>query len=115
MSCATCHNNGDTNRDLFIAGLSDAQGRARRDDRFFDGTADNGVLDPLDIPSLRGVRFTAPYGHDGRIASLREFVAMVIVTEFGGAEPTTLMLDALTAFLDQLDFLPAPFSIATGG
>jgi len=76
---------------------------------FFDGTAENGIHDPFDIPSLRGVRFTAPYGHDGRIASLREFIAQVIVTEFGGAEPTTLMLDALTAFLDQLDFLPAPF------
>jgi cytochrome c peroxidase len=109
MSCATCHNNGDANRDLFVAGLSARKGGIDVTSKFFHATADNGVFDPLDIPSLRGVRFTAPYGHDGRIASLREFVAMVIVTEFGGAEPTTLMLDALTAFLNQLDFLPAPF------
>jgi cytochrome c peroxidase len=109
MSCATCHVNGDTNRELFIAGLSDRKGGVDVTHSFFDGMAENGLHDPIDIPSLRGVRFTAPYGHDGRIASLREFVAMVIVTEFGGPEPTTLMLDALTAFLNQLDFLPAPF------
>ena len=109
MSCATCHVNGDTNRALFIAGLSDRKGGVDVTHGFFEGTAENGVHDPIDIPSLRGVRFTAPYGHDGRIASLREFTAMVIVTEFGGPEPTTLMLDALTAFLNQLDFLPAPF------
>lgn len=109
MSCVTCHTNGDANRVLFITGLSDRKGGVDVTSAFFDGSAENGIHDPVDIPSLRGVRFTAPYGHDGRIASLREFVAMVIVTEFGGAEPTTLMLDALTAFLDQLDFLPAPY------
>jgi len=109
MSCGTCHTNGDINRDLFLNGLSDRKGGVDVTTGFFDGTAENGIHDPFDIPSLRGVRFTAPYGHDGRIASLREFIAQVIVTEFGGAEPTTLMLDALTAFLDQLDFLPAPF------
>jgi cytochrome c peroxidase len=114
MSCATCHVNGDTNRELFIAGLSDRKGGVDVTHGFFDGTAENGVHDPIDIPSLRGVRFTAPYGHDGRIASLREFVAMVIVTEFGGPEPTTLMLDALTAFLNQLDFLSAPFLRSDG-
>jgi cytochrome c peroxidase len=109
MSCATCHNNGDANRDLFVAGLSVRKGGLDVTGKFFHATADNGVFDPLDIPSLRGVRFTAPYGRDGRIASLREFVAMVTVTEFGGAEPTSQMLDALTAFLNQLDFLPTPF------
>jgi cytochrome c peroxidase len=114
MSCATCHANGDTNRALFISGLSDRKGGIDVTHAFFDGTAENGVHDPIDIPSLRGVRFTAPYGHDGRIASLREFAAMVIVTEFGGPEPTTLMLDALTAFLNQLDFLPAPLLRADG-
>jgi cytochrome c peroxidase len=109
MSCATCHPNGDVNRDLFVSGLSARKGGIDVTTAFFDGAAENGIHDPVDIPSLRGVRLTGPYGRDGRIASLREFVAMVIVTEFGGAEPTTLMLDALTAFLNQLDFLPAPF------
>ena len=114
LSCATCHNNGDTNRDLFIGGLSARKGGLDVTSAFFHATADNGIFDPIDIPSLRGVRFTGPYGHDGRIASLREFVAMVIVTEFGGAEPTTPMLDALTAFLNQLDFLPAPYLDRSG-
>jgi hypothetical protein len=39
---------------------------------------------------------------------------MVITTEFDGPDPTNLMLDALVAFLNQLDFLPTPFLDRTG-
>ncbi len=108
MSCATCHNAGDANPRLFLPGLSARPGGVDVHSAFFNPIGDDGRFDPLDIPSLRGVRYTGPYGRDGRIASLREFVATVIVTEFDGPEPTTLELDALTAFLDRLDFLSAP-------
>jgi cytochrome c peroxidase len=40
----------------------------------FNGKTDNHALDPVRIPSLRGARYLAPYGHDGRMASLRDFV-----------------------------------------
>ncbi len=33
----------------------------------FNAKADNHVLDPVTVPSLRGDRYLAPYGHDGRI------------------------------------------------
>ncbi len=108
LACASCHNGGDANPHLFLPGLSARPGGVDVHHAFFNPVGDDGRFDPLDVPSLRGVRFTAPYGRDGRIASLREFVATVIVTEFDGPEPTTLELDALTAFLDRLDFLPAP-------
>ncbi len=108
ISCETCHNGSDTNPRLFVPGLSARPGGIDVHNTFFDPIGDDGRFDPLDIPSLRGIRYTGPYGRDGRIASLREFVATVIVTEFDGPEPTTLILDALTAFLDRLDFLPAP-------
>ena len=58
------------------------------------------------IPSLRGARYLAPYGHDGRIASLREFVRSVIVGEFAGPEPSPAVLDAIVAYIQEIDFLP---------
>src|SRR5262249_2475408 len=56
----------------------------------------------------RGARFLAPYGNDGRIASLREFVRNVIVGEFAGPEPSPDLLDAVTAYVREIDFLPNP-------
>ncbi len=60
----------------------------------------------LDIPSLRGLRFTGPYGRDGRFGSLRDFTRNVIVSEFAGPEPTPFVLDALVAYMLEFDFLP---------
>jgi hypothetical protein len=66
------------------------------------------VFDPVRIPSLRGARYLAPYGHDGRIASLRDFVRNVVVGEFAGPEPSPALLDAIVAYVQEIDFLPNP-------
>ena len=60
----------------------------------------------LDIPSLRGLRFTGPYGRDGRFGSLRDFTRNVIASEFAGPESTPFVPDALVAYLLEFDFLP---------
>ena len=80
----------------------------------FNPKTDNGVLDPVTIPSLRGARLLGPYGHDGRIGSLRDFVRNVVVNEFAGAEPSAQMLDALVAYVEDIDFLPNPNLDKTG-
>jgi cytochrome c peroxidase len=85
ISCGSCHVNGASNAKLFIPGLSTRPGNFDTTSGFFNPKADDGVLDPVTIPSLRGARFLAPYGHDGRIGSLRDFVRNVIVNEFAGA------------------------------
>jgi hypothetical protein len=74
----------------------------------FNPKADNFVLDPVTIPSLRGARYLAPYGHDGRMSSLRDFVYNVIVNEFAGPAPSPVMLDAIVAYINDIDFLPNP-------
>ena len=106
LSCATCHNRSDINRRFYIPGLSIRPGGLDVDSAFFHPRANDHRFDPLDIPSLRGIRFTAPYGRNGRTASLRDFTRNVIVSEFSGREPTPLMLDALVAYLNEFDFLP---------
>jgi cytochrome c peroxidase len=108
MSCETCHQEGAGNPKLYMPGLSSRPGNFDTTNAFFNAKADNGVFDPVTPPSLRGVRHLAPYGHDGRFASLRDFIHNVIVNEFAGPEPTAEQLDALVAYLHDIDFLPNP-------
>jgi cytochrome c peroxidase len=108
VSCSTCHVNGASNSAFFIPGLSTRHGNLDTTGAIFNPPADDHVLNPLTIPSLRGARFLAPYGHDGRQPSLRMFVRNVIVDEFGGAEPSAPILDAMVAYIEDIEFLPNP-------
>lgn len=108
MSCNNCHNKSITNPDLFVPGLSSRSGGFDVSNSFMAPHANNGIFDPLDIPDLRGIRFTAPYGRNGRFGSLREFVRNVIVNEFNGPEPDPILLDGLVAYMNEFDFLSNP-------
>ena len=114
VSCATCHVNGASNPRLFIPGLSARPGTFDTTSALFNPKTDNGVLDAVTIPSLRGARFLAPYGHDGRSNSLRDFVRNVIVNEFAGAPPSQQILDAIVIYIEDIDFLPNP-NLDAGG
>ena len=54
ISCGTCHVNGASIPKLFIPGLSTHPGTFDTTSSFFNPKTDNGVLDPVAIPSLRG-------------------------------------------------------------
>ncbi|MDY7094408.1 MAG: cytochrome c peroxidase [Acidobacteriota bacterium] len=108
ISCNTCHNKSITNPDLFIPGLSERPGGLDVSNSFFAPHANNGHFDHLDTPDLRGLRFTAPYGRNGRFESLRDFTRNVIVNEFNGPEPDPTLLDGLVAYMLEFDFLPNP-------
>ena len=114
MSCGTCHVNGTGNPRLYIPGMSTRPGNFDTTGPLFNPKAHNGVLDPVRIPSLRGARFLAPYGNDGRIASLRDFVRNVVVNEFSGPEPSPTILDALVAYIEDIDFLDNPSLDSSG-
>jgi cytochrome c peroxidase len=114
ISCNTCHIAGTANPKLFIPGLSRHPGTFDTTGPLFNPKADNGLFDPVRIPSLRGARYLAPYGNDGRIASLRDFIRNVIVGEFAGPEPSPAILDALVAYVQDIDFL-ANRRLAPGG
>ena len=108
VACATCHRNGDANPAFFIPGLSDRPGGLAVVNGVFNPRADNGLHRHIDIPSLRGVRFLGTYGRDGRTASLAEFTRTVIVGEFAGPEPAPRLVDAIVAYMQQIDLLPNP-------
>jgi hypothetical protein len=114
MSCGTCHVNGAGNAKLYIPGMSSRPGNFDTTGPLFNPKAHNRVRDPVRIPSLRGARYLAPYGNDGRTASLRDFVRNVIVNEFDGPEPSSTILDAIIAYIEDIDFLPN-LNLAAGG
>jgi cytochrome c peroxidase len=108
ISCGTCHVNGAGNAKFFMPKMSTRPGNFDTTGPLFNPKADNGMLDPVRIPSLRGARYLAPYGADGRMASLRDFVRNVIVNEFAGPEPSPSIVDAIVAYVQDIDFLPNP-------
>ncbi len=114
VSCGTCHVNGAGNAKFFMPKMSTRPGNFDTTGPLFNPKADNAMLDPVRIPSLRGARYLAPYGADGRMASLRDFVRNVIVNEFAGPEPSPAILDAMVAYVQDIDFLPNP-SLGPGG
>lgn len=108
ISCNSCHDKSGNNPGFFIPGLSARPGTVDVSNSFFAPHGNNGVFDPLDIPDLRGIRFTAPYGRNGRFASLREFTRNVVVNEFNGDEPDPILLDAMVIYMNEFDFLRNP-------
>src|SRR6201999_162435 len=115
MSCGTCHVNGAGNAKLFVPGLSTRPGNFDTTSLLFNPKTFDAQLNPVRIPSLRGTRFLAPYGNDGRIGSLREFVRNVIVNEFAGPEPSPTILDAVVAYIEDIDFLPNRYLASAPG
>jgi cytochrome c peroxidase len=114
ISCNTCHQGGAGNPKLFIPGLSSRPGTFDVTGALFNPKADNGVFDAVTPPSLRGAKYLAPYGHDGRFGSLRDFIRNVVVNEFAGPEPSSQVLDALVTYVNEIAFLPNP-KLAAGG
>jgi cytochrome c peroxidase len=114
VSCGTCHVNGASNAKFFMPKMSTQPGTFDTTGPLFNPKANNLVLDPVRIPSLRGARYLAPYGADGRFASLRDFVHNVITNEFAGPEPSPAIVDAIVAYIQDIDFLPNP-SLGPGG
>lgn len=103
LSCNSCHPNGHANTDFFIPGLSDRPGRIDVTHRFWQAEFEDGISNPIDIPSLRGVRDTPPYGTINLFADLHAFTRHVIVTEFAGPPPPFEKVEALVAYLNSID------------
>jgi len=108
VSCGSCHVNGAGNAKFFMPKMSTRPGNFDTTGPLFNPKTDDFVLDPVRIPSLRGARYLAPYGNDGRMPSLRDFVRNVIVNEFAGPEPSPVIVDAIGAYINDIDFLPNP-------
>ena len=105
LSCATCHQAGHNNPKLFIPGLSSRPGTFSTANTMFSPHT-GGTSKAVTPPSLRGAAHLAPYAHDGRFATLRDFIRNAVVNEFGGDAPSEQVVDALEAYVRDISFLP---------
>lgn len=99
LTCQICHPGGRANSHFFIAGLSAQPGTVDTTTATFSQVLGDGVFNPIAIPSLEGVAASAPYGHDGRAATLDAFVHSVIEEEFAGRRPAPEIFAALMTYL----------------
>ena len=107
FSCDTCHPDGRASLTLSFPGLSNKPGNIDVTNRSLTMIED-GLFNPVNIPSVRGVAETRPFPRDGRFADLRDFTLFVSANEFPGPVPTELGLDALVAFQESLPFADNP-------
>ncbi len=102
ISCNSCHTSGHTNSAFFIPGLSDKPGTVDLTNTFWNEARENNKFDPVVIPSLRGLKDTAPYGSDNNFNTITSFIPHVEETEFGGPALTTVQITAIAAYLSAL-------------
>lgn len=104
LSCDSCHPDGGASQTIFLAGLSSKPGTIDITHRAIT-LYEDGIFNPVSIPSLLGARETGPYGRTGKFSTLRDFTRFAIVDEFGGKEPGELTVEALIAYQASLEFL----------
>jgi cytochrome c peroxidase len=90
LSCQSCHTDGHSN-----GLLSDTLG-------------DNSFGAPKRVPSLLGVKDTAPYAWNGGIAELKDQLRKSILTTMHGPPPTEAQVADLEAYLQTLAPPPPP-------
>lgn len=102
LSCASCHVDGRGNKDFFLEGLSAAPGTADVTSSIFSKVRDDGVFNPVPIPSLVGVKGKALFGAHAKAPSLEAFIKGAVADEFAGAAITRPVLEGLVAYIEQM-------------
>ena len=103
LSCNSCHTNGHVNTSFYINGLSDRPGRIDVTNRFWQAGFEDGIANPLDIPSLRGSADNTSFGTVNIFPDLHAFTSHVITTEFAGPVPDEETIKALISYMNSLD------------
>jgi hypothetical protein len=113
MTCDTCHPDGGARDVVFFEGLSDKPGNLDVTNRAIS-LLEDGVFNPLNVPSVRGSKHTAPFGRDGRFDSVEDFTLFAIANEFAGGTPSDLVIESLVVFQETLPFPENPLVDASG-
>jgi hypothetical protein len=114
ISCHTCHPHGAASDALVMPDNSSLPGLVDLTHKSVNAATENNLDDALRIPALRGIRYLAPYGHDGRMHSLRDFTRDIVQNTFAGAQLDETELGALVSYMLEFDFLPNPHLTAAG-
>ena len=110
MSCDSCHPNGRAQHDFFIEGVSGAPGTVDVTGGIFSRTRDDGLFNPVPIPSLVDVGANQSFGSMAPMKDLQTFVRVLITEEFQGVPPDPIVERALIAYLRALRSEDCPSS-----
>lgn len=113
MTCDTCHPDGGARDIVFFEGLSDKPGNLDVTNRAIS-LIEDGIYNPLNIPSVRGSKHTEPFGRDGRFDTVEDFTLFAIANEFAGGTPSDLVIESLVAFQENLPFPDNPLLDQSG-
>lgn len=108
LSCASCHVDGRANPDFFLEGLSAAPGTADVSSSIFSKVRDDGVFNPVEIPSLIGIAGKGSFGTASPQPTLRAFIGSAILEEFQGAPTPPAVVDGLVAYINRMDAAACP-------
>lgn len=101
LSCNSCHRDGHDNREFHLEGLSGAPGTADVTSSIFSKTREDGVFNPVAIPSLVDSGVKSSFGTRAAHPSIDAFVADAVAEEFQGDAPAALIA-ALSAYVKRL-------------
>ncbi len=107
LSCNSCHRDGHDNPDFFLEGLSGAPGAADVTSSVFSKVREDGVFNPVTIPTLVDAGKKSSFGATSPHGSLDEFIASAVDEEFAGAPPPSV-IPAIAAYVAALDSAACP-------
>ena len=102
MSCNSCHRNGHDNPAFHFTGVSGEPGTADVTGAVFSTNRDDGIRNPIRIPTLVNAGMAPPFGTIRPAPDLQTFVRAAVVDEFQGAPPPESVMTGLVAYLEGL-------------
>lgn len=108
LSCNACHRNGHGNDAFFLKDLSGAPGTADVTSSLFSKVREDGVFNPVPIPTLTGVADKHEFGTRAPAPSLHAFIESAVTDEFQGAPPPETVTRGLAAYVAHLDPAACP-------
>lgn len=100
LSCASCHRNGRGNAHFSFPSISGHPGTADVTSSLMSKKRGDATFNPKAIPDLAGSK--PGISRDPARQELKTFIRGLIVDEFDGEEPSSAVLDGLTAYLRAL-------------
>jgi cytochrome c peroxidase len=102
LGCITCHNGINVGGNSYqkLGAIIPMERNKPIDDRYAL-TKREGDKNVFKVPTLRNIALTAPYFHDGQIATLHEAISKMLYHNLG-IDLSTETIDALVAFLKTL-------------
>ena len=102
LSCNSCHLNGHDNAQFFLAGLSGTPGSADVTSSIFSKVREDGVFNPVRIPTLVGAKGKEEFGSVAPVPTIHAFVEGAVKDEFQG-EASASIIAAVSEYVAQLE------------